>query len=59
MKVAVEMGPGAMMYMPRFIKTGLGVQKLVGRNIQAQREDADRIRLLKESRKKIREEIFL
>jgi hypothetical protein len=30
MKYAVEMGSGAMMYIPRFIKIGSGTQKLRG-----------------------------
>jgi hypothetical protein len=30
MKYAIEMGPGAMTYMPSFIKAGSGIQKLVG-----------------------------
>jgi hypothetical protein len=31
MKQAVDMGSGAMMYIPSFIKTGSGIQKLIGR----------------------------
>jgi hypothetical protein len=35
MKYAVEMGSGALMYMPSFIKIGSGIQKLIGgRHIQ-------------------------
>jgi hypothetical protein len=30
MKYAVEMGSGAMIYIPSFIKIGSGVQKLIG-----------------------------
>jgi hypothetical protein len=30
MKYAVEMGSGAMMYIPSFIKIGSGIQKLIG-----------------------------
>jgi hypothetical protein len=30
MKYDVEMGSGAMIYIPSFIKIGLGIQKLVG-----------------------------
>jgi hypothetical protein len=30
MKYAVGMGSGAMMYIPSFIKTGSGIQKLIG-----------------------------
>jgi hypothetical protein len=32
MKHAVEMGTGAMMYVPSFIKIGLGIQKLIEGN---------------------------
>jgi hypothetical protein len=31
MKYAVEMGSGVMIYIPSFIKIGLGLQKLIGR----------------------------
>jgi hypothetical protein len=30
MKYAIEMGSGAMIYVPRFIKIGSGIQKLIG-----------------------------
>jgi hypothetical protein len=30
MKYAVEMGSGAMIYIPNFIKVGSGIQKLIG-----------------------------
>jgi hypothetical protein len=30
MKCVVEMGPGAMIYVPSFIMIGLGIQKLMG-----------------------------
>jgi hypothetical protein len=30
MKYAVEMGSGAMIYIPNFIKTGSGIQTLIG-----------------------------
>jgi hypothetical protein len=30
MKYAVEMGSGAMMYIPSFMKIGSGIQKLMG-----------------------------
>jgi hypothetical protein len=30
MKYAVEMGPGAMIYTASFVKTGAGIQKLIG-----------------------------
>jgi hypothetical protein len=29
MKYAVEMGPGAMIYIPSFVKNGSGIQKLI------------------------------
>jgi hypothetical protein len=31
MKYAVEMGSGAMIYIPSFIQIGSGIQKLIGR----------------------------
>jgi hypothetical protein len=31
MKCAVEMGSGAMIYLPSFIEIGSGIQKLIGR----------------------------
>jgi hypothetical protein len=31
MKYALEMGSVSMMYIPSFIKTGSGIQKLIGR----------------------------
>jgi hypothetical protein len=34
MEYAVEMGSGAMIYIPTFIKTGSGIQKLIGGNTQ-------------------------
>jgi hypothetical protein len=33
MKYAVDMGSGAMIYVPNFIKTGSGIQKLMGGGI--------------------------
>jgi hypothetical protein len=30
MKYAVEMGPGAMIYIPSFIKNGSGIQNVLG-----------------------------
>jgi hypothetical protein len=33
MKYAVEVGSGAMIYIPSFIKTGSGTQKLMGGGI--------------------------
>jgi hypothetical protein len=34
MKYTVEMGSGAMIYIPSFIKTGSGIQKLIGVHTQ-------------------------
>jgi hypothetical protein len=34
MKYAVEIGSGAMTYIPGFIQIGSGIQKLMGRGIQ-------------------------
>jgi hypothetical protein len=36
MKYAVEMGPGAMIYLPSFMKIGSRNQKLIGWDSQAQ-----------------------
>jgi hypothetical protein len=33
MKYAVEMGSGAMVYIPSFIKIGSGIETLIGRGI--------------------------
>jgi hypothetical protein len=43
MQCAVEMGSGAMIYMPSFIKIGSGTQKLIG---GIDRQGEDRINLL-------------
>jgi hypothetical protein len=43
MKYDIEMGSGAMVYIPSFIKTGSGTEKLVA---GAHRRHGDRIRLL-------------
>jgi hypothetical protein len=40
------------MYVPSFIKTGSGIQKLMGGGIYRHRQDGDRISLLRESRLK-------
>jgi hypothetical protein len=41
------LGPGAMIYVPSFIKTGSGIQKLMeGGDTQTYRQDGDRISLL-------------
>jgi hypothetical protein len=34
MKYTVEMGSGAMMYIPSFVKIGSGIQKLIGGDTQ-------------------------
>jgi hypothetical protein len=46
MKYAVDMGSGAMIYIPSFLKIGSGIQKLIGEDTQIHREPGDRIRLL-------------
>jgi hypothetical protein len=46
MKYAVEMGSGAMIYTPSFIKIGSAIEKLMGRDTQAHRQHEDRISLL-------------
>jgi hypothetical protein len=46
MKYAVEMGSGAMIYIPSFIKIGSGFQKLIVRDSQTDREQGDLISLL-------------
>jgi hypothetical protein len=33
-KYAVEMGPGAMIYIPSFVKIGSGIRKMMGRHRQ-------------------------
>jgi hypothetical protein len=58
MKYAIEMGSGAMINIPCFIKIGSVIQKLIGRDTKSHREHGDRISLLlyfqnKESRLKI------
>jgi hypothetical protein len=52
MKYEVEMGSGAMIYIPSFIKIGSGIQKLIARDSQTHRQHEDRISLLQESRLK-------
>jgi hypothetical protein len=43
----VEMGSGGMIYIPSFIKIGLGIQKLIGGiNIQTHRQQDDLISVL-------------
>jgi hypothetical protein len=38
MMYAVEMGSGAMIYIPAFIKIGSGIQKLIGMDTQIHRQ---------------------
>jgi hypothetical protein len=45
MKYAAEMGSGAMMCIPSFIKTASAVQKLIGENTQTHSQHGDRISL--------------
>jgi hypothetical protein len=46
MKYTVEMGSFAVIYIPSFIKTGSGIQKLIGRDSQTHRQYGDCISLL-------------
>jgi hypothetical protein len=46
MKYAAEMGSDAITYTPSFIKTGSGIQKLIGGNTQTHRQQGDLICLL-------------
>jgi hypothetical protein len=55
MKYAVEMGLGAMMHIPSFIKTGSGIHKLMKGDSQTHghkthKENGDRMSLLYENR---------
>jgi hypothetical protein len=45
MKYAIEMGSGAKIYIPSFMKFGSGIQKLIG-NTQMHRQHGDLISLL-------------
>jgi hypothetical protein len=45
MKNAVEMGSGAVIYIPSFIKISSGIQKLIGVT-QTHRQEGDHISLL-------------
>jgi hypothetical protein len=38
-KYAVEMGSGVIIYIPSFVKIGLGIQHLIGRYIHRQQGD--------------------
>jgi hypothetical protein len=42
-KYAVEIGSGAMMYIPSFIKTHLGIQNFIGGNTPTHRQHRDSI----------------
>jgi hypothetical protein len=46
MKYAVETGSAAVKYIPSFIKTGSGIQKLTGGDTRTQRQVGDRISLI-------------
>jgi hypothetical protein len=46
MKYAVEMGSGAMIYIPSFIKIGSGIQNLIGGDSQTHKQHGDCISLL-------------
>jgi hypothetical protein len=46
MKYAVEMDSGAMMYIPCFIRTRSGIQKLIWEDSQTHRQHGDRVRIL-------------
>jgi hypothetical protein len=46
MKYNVEMGSGAMIYVPSFIETCSDIQKLMGEDTQTHRQDGDCISLL-------------
>jgi hypothetical protein len=45
MKYGVEMGSDVMVYTPDFIKTGSGIQKLIGSDSQTYRQHGGRINL--------------
>jgi hypothetical protein len=40
MKYAVEMGSGAMIYIPSFVKIGSGIQKLMGGGMEHRHTDS-------------------
>jgi hypothetical protein len=62
MKYAVGMGLGAMIYIPSFIKSGSGIQKLIGgMHIKTQQGDPTSLLLFlqnKESRLKVAARLF-
>jgi hypothetical protein len=43
---AVEMGSGAVIYIPSFIRTGSGIQNLIGEDTQTHRHHGDLISVL-------------
>jgi hypothetical protein len=45
MKYAVETSSGAMIYIPSFIKTGGGIQKLMGGDLRTHKQHGDLISL--------------
>jgi hypothetical protein len=46
MKYAIEMGSGAIIYIPSFIKISSAIQNFMGRNTRTHRQHGDRISLL-------------
>jgi hypothetical protein len=46
MKYAVEMGSGAVIYIPSLIKIGSGIQKLIRKDTQVHKQQGDLISLL-------------
>jgi hypothetical protein len=46
MKYAVDMGSSVITYIPSFIKIGSSIQRLTREDIQAHRQEGDRISLL-------------
>jgi hypothetical protein len=52
MKHAIEIGSGAMMYVPSFVKTGSGIQKLFGQDTHT--EDGDHISLIRKVGQKLK-----
>jgi hypothetical protein len=53
MKYATEMGSGAVICIPSFIKIDSGIQKFIDGYTQTHRQHGDRISILKESRLKM------
>jgi hypothetical protein len=46
MKYSVEMGSGAVIYIPSFTKTGSAIQKLLWGDTQTHRQEGGHIRLI-------------